>query len=274
MLRKEKKCTPLDCWAVPFLVSRCPWFRNHPWFQNRFLVSESFLVAESSVLVSESSGFGCRIILGFRIIPQPAQGLQLNFGLQLKNRGGIKSERSMGSNNSVFFNSNRVKRPYPSSHLGKIALWILDSLISYWQHWGFQYFPMLMQKSIGMLFCIRGMGSKHGALVWSKMRVYNRIETHMETHKYRSIRNILHLHGPTYSDHLRSHRISISTHPTHPIPLLFPKAVRFAFCLRRSWPAAECMALSCRLRSLSWSTWSAGSWARRGILWPFHSLCS
>ena len=54
------------------LVSRCPWFRNHPWFQNHFFfVSESFLVAESSVLVSESSGFGCRFILGFRIIPQP-----------------------------------------------------------------------------------------------------------------------------------------------------------------------------------------------------------
>ena len=48
MLRKEKKCTPLDCWAVPFLVSRCPWFRNHPWFQNHF--------------------FGFRIILGCRII--------------------------------------------------------------------------------------------------------------------------------------------------------------------------------------------------------------
>ena len=38
-----------------------------------FLVSESLLVAESSVLVSESSGFGRRIILGFRIIPQPLQ---------------------------------------------------------------------------------------------------------------------------------------------------------------------------------------------------------
>ena len=64
MLRKEKKCTPLDCWAVPFLVSRCPWFRNHPWFQNhswlqnhRFwfqnhpvLVAESFLVSESFLI--------------------------------------------------------------------------------------------------------------------------------------------------------------------------------------------------------------------------------
>ena len=100
----------------------------------------------------------------------------------------------------------------------------------------------------------------------------NRIETHIETHKYGSIRNILHLHGPTIQN-ICVRIISISTHPTHPIPLLVPKAVRFAFCLRRSWPAAECMALSCRL-SLSWSTWSAGSWARRGILWPFHSLCS
>ena len=45
---KKKKCTPLHCWTMPFLVSRCPWFRNHPWFQNHFfLVSESFLVAES-----------------------------------------------------------------------------------------------------------------------------------------------------------------------------------------------------------------------------------
>ena len=54
MLRKEKKCTPLDCWAVPFLVSRCPWFRNHPWFQNHFF---GFRIS-----------LGCRIIgFGFRI---------------------------------------------------------------------------------------------------------------------------------------------------------------------------------------------------------------
>ena len=73
MLRKEKKCTPLDCWAVPFLVSRCPWFRNHPWFQNHFfwfqnhswlqnhrlwfqnhpvLVAESSLVSESFLILS------------------------------------------------------------------------------------------------------------------------------------------------------------------------------------------------------------------------------
>ena len=63
MLRKEKKCTPLDCWAVPFLVSRCPWFRNHPWFQNHFfwfqnhswLQNHRFWFQNHPVLVAESS---------------------------------------------------------------------------------------------------------------------------------------------------------------------------------------------------------------------------
>ena len=63
MLRKEKKCTPLDCWAVPFLVSRCPWFRNHPWFQNHFfwfqnhswLQNRRFWFQNHPVLVAESS---------------------------------------------------------------------------------------------------------------------------------------------------------------------------------------------------------------------------
>ena len=55
----------------PFWFSCVLDFRIILGFRIIFLVSESFLVAESSVLVSESSGFGCRIILGFRIIPQP-----------------------------------------------------------------------------------------------------------------------------------------------------------------------------------------------------------
>ena len=61
------------------LVSSCPWFRNHPWFHNIFFVSESFLVSESPVLVSESTVFGCRIILGFRIIPHPIRGSHWNW---------------------------------------------------------------------------------------------------------------------------------------------------------------------------------------------------
>ena len=59
MLRKEKKCTPLDCWAVPFLVSRCPWFRNRPWFQNHFfgfrIILGRFWFQNHPVLVAESS---------------------------------------------------------------------------------------------------------------------------------------------------------------------------------------------------------------------------
>ena len=63
MLRKKKECTPLHCWTMPFLVSRCPWFRNHPWFQNHFfwfqnhswLQNHRFWFQNHPVLDEESS---------------------------------------------------------------------------------------------------------------------------------------------------------------------------------------------------------------------------
>ena len=52
-----------DCCAVPFLVSRGPWFRNHPWFQNHrfwfqnhpWFQNHRFWFQNHPVLVAESS---------------------------------------------------------------------------------------------------------------------------------------------------------------------------------------------------------------------------
>ena len=84
MHRKEKKCIALACFQVSLvsaLVSESSLVSESLFLvaKSRFLVAESLLVAESRFLVAESPGFGCRIILGYRItffgfgiFPQPS----------------------------------------------------------------------------------------------------------------------------------------------------------------------------------------------------------
>ena len=92
MHRKEKKCIALACFQVSLvsaLVSESSLVSESLFLvaESRFLAAESLLVAESRFLVAESPGFGCRIILGYRItffgfgiFPQPLSMVDSSHG--------------------------------------------------------------------------------------------------------------------------------------------------------------------------------------------------